>query len=112
MALARRLGLANTTFRRHFPPPLSDIAAELTRQRSTGHATDTVQQAVGISRFEQLRRDNDRLRRANQELAALLDPGRCQHGQHPTPRTGQPAPREGLHAAGRMSTLAPAPGTR
>lgn len=65
LALASRFGLANTTFRRNFP----DIAAGLAHQRAAGPASAD----AAISRFDQLKADNDKLRRDNHELAEHLD---------------------------------------
>jgi AraC-like DNA-binding protein len=66
LALARHLGLANTTFRRHFP----DITTELTRQRSPAPADSD---PVAASRFEKIQRENTELRRARRELAEHLE---------------------------------------
>ncbi|MHC9297289.1 hypothetical protein ACRCUN_32925 [Mycobacterium sp. LTG2003] len=66
-AVARRLGIANTTFRRNFP----DIVADLQQpQREARPAADTQP-----TRFDQLKKENDRLRselrdwKSNCELA-------------------------------------------
>jgi hypothetical protein len=66
LALARHLGLANTTFRRRFP----DITTELTRQRSPAPADSD---PVVASRFEKIQRENTELRRARRELAEHLE---------------------------------------
>jgi hypothetical protein len=66
LALARHLGLANTTFRRHFP----DITTELTQQRSPAPAGSD---PVAASRFEKIQRENTELRRARRELAEHLE---------------------------------------
>lgn len=66
LALARHLGLANTTFRRHFP----DITTELTQQRSPAPADSD---PVAASRFEKIQRENTELRRARRELAEHLE---------------------------------------
>jgi AraC-like DNA-binding protein len=67
LALARHLGLANTTFRRHFP----DITGELTQQRSPAPAgADPIASA---SRFEKIQQENTELRRARRELAEHLE---------------------------------------
>jgi AraC-like DNA-binding protein len=66
LALARHLGLANTTFRRHFP----DITTELTQQRSPAPAGAD---PVAASRFEKIQRENAELRRARCELAEHLE---------------------------------------
>lgn len=60
VALARHLGLANTTFRRNFP----DITTDLNPPRSQ----PSPEGPTGLSQFEQLKRDNDKLRRNNHEL--------------------------------------------
>jgi hypothetical protein len=57
--------LANTTFRRHFP----DLTAELRQQWS---AEPSPTDPAAVSRFEQLKRDNDTLRREKQDLAEHL----------------------------------------
>jgi hypothetical protein len=67
LALARHLGLANTTFRRHFP----DITTELTQQRSPALAGPDPVAAAG--RFEKIQRENAELRRAKLELTEHLD---------------------------------------
>ncbi|WP_125801017.1 hypothetical protein [Amycolatopsis sp. WAC 01416] len=61
LAVATRLGLANTTFRRNFP----DIVAEFAVAKTT--AADS---AVAADAFTALRKDNARLRLANQEHRA------------------------------------------
>jgi AraC-like DNA-binding protein len=67
LALARHLGLANTTFRRHFP----DLTSELTQQRSPAPAgADPIASA---SRFEKIQQENAELRRAWRELAEHLE---------------------------------------
>lgn len=66
LALARHLGLANTTFRRHFP----DITTELTQQRSPAPADSD---PIAASRFEKIQRENTELRRARRELAEHLE---------------------------------------
>lgn len=66
MALARHFELANTTFRRNFPA----VATELTLLRSQPSPPADL---TGVSSFEQLKRDNDRLRTSNHELAEHLD---------------------------------------
>lgn len=65
LALASRFGLANTTFRRNFP----DIAADLKNER----AADPVSAQAATSQFDQLKLDNDKLRRDNHELREHLD---------------------------------------
>lgn len=65
LAPASPFGLANTTFRRNFP----DIAADLAHQRATGPASAD----AAISRFDQLKADNEKLRRDNHELAEHLE---------------------------------------
>lgn len=66
LALAGHLELANTTFRRNFP----DIATELSQRRA--HPASP-RDPADASRFEQLKRDNDKLRRDNHELAEHLE---------------------------------------
>lgn len=66
LALARHLGLANTTFRRNFP----DITTELNHIRSPPSAP---QDPTGISRLDQLTRDNDKLRRHSHDLIEHLE---------------------------------------
>ena len=65
LALARHLGLANTTFRRNFP----HIATELHQQSQN----PSPEEPTGISRFDQLKRQNDQLRRDNHELTEHLE---------------------------------------
>lgn len=65
LALASRFGLANTTFRRNFP----DLAADLAHQRATGPTSAD----AAIIRFDQLKADNDKLRRDNHELTEHLE---------------------------------------
>ncbi|WP_434445313.1 hypothetical protein [Lentzea sp. E54] len=65
LALARHLGLANTTFRRHYP----DITTTLTRS-----TPNTPQPGTGTdNRVARLHRDNVRLRRDNQSLTEHLE---------------------------------------
>jgi hypothetical protein len=66
LALAGRFGLANTTFRHHFP----DIAADITHQRAASRPASA---EPAINRFDQLKAGNDKLRRDNHELAEHLD---------------------------------------
>lgn len=66
LALARHLGLANTTFRRHVP----DIADDLWHRRS---AADATPDEAAVYRFDQLKRDNGKLRPGNHELIEHLD---------------------------------------
>ncbi|AXB45273.1 hypothetical protein [Amycolatopsis albispora] len=65
VALARHLGLANTTFRRNFP----DITTDLHPLRSPS----SPEGPIGVSQFEQLKRDNDKLRRNNHDLTEHLE---------------------------------------
>ncbi len=67
LALARHLGLANTTFRRRFP----DITTELTQQRSPAPAGADPIAAAG--QFEKIQQENTELRRARRELAEHLE---------------------------------------
>jgi hypothetical protein len=64
LPLARRLGLANTTFRRNFP----DIAAELGRQ-----AAGRRQTPPPPSRYDQLQQTTAQLRQENRELRGQLE---------------------------------------
>lgn len=66
LALARHLGLANTTFRRQFP----DIAAELNRIRSTESGNED---AHGSSPYQELKHHNTKLRRDIDELTTHLE---------------------------------------
>jgi hypothetical protein len=66
LALARHLGLANTTFRRNFPA----ITTQLTKHRAT--ALDSPDPAAGASRLQRLQRDNTALRAANHDLSEHL----------------------------------------
>lgn len=64
LALAHRLGLANTTFRRNYP----GIVAELTRQAATRQLPESA-----VSRYEQLQQTGTQLRSDNQRLRDHLD---------------------------------------
>lgn len=66
LALAGRLGLANTTFRRNYP----EVTADLIRQRSTLPAR---RHDDSTTTFERLRRENARLRSTNHHLAENLE---------------------------------------
>ncbi|WP_125787168.1 hypothetical protein [Amycolatopsis sp. WAC 01375] len=70
LAVATRLGLANTTFRRNFP----DIVAEFAVAKTT--AADS---AVAADAFTALRKDNARLRLANQEHTEHLELATATH---------------------------------
>jgi hypothetical protein len=70
LAIAVHLGLANTTFRRHFPDIVADVVTGL-RQSRTG--TSLTANDSAISRFDQLKLDNNKLRRNNHDLAEHLD---------------------------------------
>ncbi|MGV9362053.1 hypothetical protein [Amycolatopsis sp. NPDC003731] len=63
LALATRLGLANTTFRRNFP----DVCAELARTPRT--AADS----GALDAYTRLQEDNARLRRRVRELAEHVE---------------------------------------
>jgi AraC-like DNA-binding protein len=67
LALARHLGLANTTFRRCFP----DITTEVAQQRSAAPPGPDL--SDGSSRFEKIQRENTELRRAKLELTEHLE---------------------------------------
>lgn len=64
LTLARRLGLANTTFRRNFP----DIAAEIARQAAAHR-----QAPPPPSRYDQLQQADTRLRQDNRQLREQLE---------------------------------------
>jgi hypothetical protein len=64
LTLARRLDLANTTFRRNFP----DIAAGLARQ-----AAERRQTPPPPSRYDQLQQTTAQLRQENRELRGQLE---------------------------------------
>jgi transposase-like protein len=67
LALARRLGLANTTLRRRFPAVCAELA---TGPPGTGKAERT---AFDNTTMTSLRRENAQLRRDNENLAANLE---------------------------------------
>jgi hypothetical protein len=62
LALATRLGLANTTFRRNFPDLCAELASTPRAAASTGAA----------DAYTRLQEDNARLRRRNRELTEHL----------------------------------------
>jgi AcrR family transcriptional regulator len=66
LALARRLGLTNPTFWRHFP----DIAAEMAALGRTPAPEQP--ESSGGSRYEQLQQDNARLKRRLAQTEADL----------------------------------------
>jgi hypothetical protein len=66
LALAKHLGLANTTFRRQFP----DIAADLSRIRSTEPGHENAQHS---SPYQELKQHNGKLRRDIEELTMHLE---------------------------------------
>ncbi|MFG2989292.1 hypothetical protein ACGFZK_08340 [Streptomyces sp. NPDC048257] len=63
LALATRLGLANTTFRRNFP----GICTELSGTPGTAGGTG------GADAYSKVKADNARLRRDNRDLAEQLE---------------------------------------
>ncbi len=65
IAVAQRLGLANTTFRRNYP----EITTELQQQRQQ----KTVSDQAAVDRFTQVRDDNVKLRSRNRELIDHLN---------------------------------------
>lgn len=65
LAVAQRLGLSNTTFRRIYP----DIVAELRQQRTTAQSDPD----SAVARFDAIKGENTRLRRDNHNLSAHLD---------------------------------------
>jgi hypothetical protein len=66
LALAGHLGLANTTFRRHFP----DLTADLTQRRS---ANPTGPDPAASTPFQRLQHDNAHLRATNRALSQHLE---------------------------------------
>jgi hypothetical protein len=93
LTLARRLGLANTTFRRNFP----DIAADLARPAAAHR------QAPPPSRYDQLQQAGARLRQDNRQLreqvevaAAVIQRIRLENHRL----------REQLEAAGKVTAIA------
>lgn len=68
LAVARRLGLSNTTFRRHFP----DIAREVSNARRTP-PTDTEDQGSPADEHARLTARNAKLRRDNRQLREHLN---------------------------------------
>lgn len=66
LAVARRLGLSNSTFRRHFP----DIAQEISDARRAPLPDPT--DAGGLSAFDKLVARNAKLRRDNRQLREHL----------------------------------------
>ena len=69
LALAARLGLSNTTFRRHFPQQAKEITKA--RSRPSG-PEDPGAGGTQPSRYEVLAARNAKLRRANRALAGNL----------------------------------------
>jgi AcrR family transcriptional regulator len=67
LAVARELGLSNTTFRRHFP----DIAQQMSDARRTPSSGPAP--AGGPSAHDKLVARNAKLRRDNRQLRAHLD---------------------------------------
>jgi hypothetical protein len=65
LALARRLGLPNTTLRRRFPDICAELATTRTRTAATARDSGTA--------YDKLKQDNARLRRSNQQLTEHLD---------------------------------------
>ncbi|KAB2587553.1 hypothetical protein [Streptomyces arboris] len=63
LALATRLGIANTTFRRHYP----DVCAELAA------ATSAPSASKAVNAYAALKADNARLRSDKRELAEQLE---------------------------------------
>lgn len=66
LALATRLGMSNTTFRRHFPQQTKEISAARSSLEPSAAAE------TRPSRYEILVARNARLRRANQTLTGSL----------------------------------------
>jgi predicted ArsR family transcriptional regulator len=69
LTLAARLGLSNTTFRRHFPQQAKEIAEARSRPGVPGRPGEAETQP---SRYEVLAARNARLRRANRTLTGNL----------------------------------------
>ncbi len=67
LALTRRFGLSNSTFRRHFP----DIARELAQVRRT--PTPEVSTSADGQRYTKLQDQNADLRRRNAELSNQVE---------------------------------------
>lgn len=67
LAVARRFGLSNTTFRRNFP----DLARELSGQRRT--PSSPIDDSAVAARQQTLQERNAKLRRDNQVLHEHLD---------------------------------------
>jgi hypothetical protein len=65
LALARRFGLSNTTFRRHFPGIANEISSARTAPPPEEHPR-------GASHYDRLVERNAKLRRANRDLAAHI----------------------------------------
>lgn len=63
LALATRLGLANTTFRRNFPHVCAELA----------HTPRAAADIGGLDAYTQLQEDNARLRRRNRELTEHVE---------------------------------------
>ncbi len=66
LALARHLGIANTTFRRQFPALATDLSQARRNEVSSGEGRSP-------TRFEELKEQNSRLRRDNEELSTHLE---------------------------------------
>lgn len=66
LGLATRLGLSNTTFRRHFPQQAQDVSAARSSREPPAAAQGLP------SRYETLAARNARLRRANRALTGNL----------------------------------------
>jgi hypothetical protein len=67
LALAQRLGLANTTLRRRFPAICIELATSPAAADQAAHTTIDTTSLTG------LRQENARLRRDNESLAANLE---------------------------------------
>jgi hypothetical protein len=114
LALARRLGLANTTFRRNFP----DIAAEARPPgRSTGRPAEDqpLRPAPGAS--ARLRQDNRQLREQLQLATAVIQritwkTSNSASNSKPLPRSPQSRPRQYAHGAPMMASFSGVPEDR
>ncbi|MFF1744971.1 hypothetical protein [Streptomyces mirabilis] len=102
LALARTLGMSNTTFRRHFP----DIAQEITAIRST---PTTPEVSGEPTRRDRLVARNAKLKRRNRELTETLELAAC-HIQRITLENQKL--REQLEAATGVTRLTSIPSRR
>jgi hypothetical protein len=102
LALARKFGMSNTTFRRHFP----DIAQEITAIRSTPTTPGVSSEPT---RHDRLVARNAKLKRRNRELTETLALAAC-HIQRITLENQKL--REQLEAARGVTRLTSIPSRR